>query len=252
MKKIKKIFKDKMYRLKREVAPLTYMLASHHTRRSPVLHFDEETGQNKQLRYARNQKSPFIEEQDGNVIMEPIIFEDGFLHVPKNNQILQQFLYYHPSRDYVYEEVNRERDASAEYELMESQLSAQIKAKDLSVDQLVALGRIVIGPSAQKMSTAELRRDILLFAQEEPETFMEIMEDPDLQFEDEVRQFFELSLLKFRNKNKDVYFNIPGNKKKMLTIPFNEDPYHVVSSFLKSDDGVEVYKGLVKLLNKDS
>ena len=97
--KTKKVYTDKVYRLKRDAAPLTYMLASHHTRRSPLLHFDEETGENKQLRYARNQKSPFVDEQDGNAILEPIIFEDGLLRVPKNNQVLQEFLYYHTPKE---------------------------------------------------------------------------------------------------------------------------------------------------------
>ena len=57
-------------------------------------------------------------------------------------------------------------------------------------------------------------------------------------------------MLSFRNKNKDVYFNLKGNKKKMLTIPFGEDPYHVVGSYLKTDEGVDVYKGLVKMLGE--
>jgi len=35
--------------------------------------------ENRPLRYARNQKSPFEDEQDGNVILEPIVFEDGML-----------------------------------------------------------------------------------------------------------------------------------------------------------------------------
>ena len=148
--------------------------------------------------------------------------------------------------------MNKEKDASEEFEVMESQLNAQIAAKELSLEKLIAVGRILIGGAVNKMSTAELKRDILLFAQSEPETFMEVLEDPDLTFEDEVRQFFNEKLLTFRNKNKDVYFNIPGNKKKMLTIPFNEDPYHIVSSYLKSDDGLEVYKGLIKLLKSNS
>ena len=180
--------------------------------------------------------------------LEPIIFEDG-LFVFLNNQVLQEFLYYHPSRDYVFEEVNSEKDAATEYSIMESKLNAQIAAKELSMDRLIAVSRILIGPTAAKMSTAELKRDVLVFAMREPETFMEVINDPELGFQDEVRQFFEERLLTMRNKNKDVYYNIPGNKKKMLTVPFGEDPFHVVASFLKSDDGVEVYKGLAKLLS---
>jgi len=56
--------------------------------------------------------------------------------------------------------------------------------------------------------------------------------------------------LSFRNKQKDIYFNLPGNKKKMLSVPFGEDPYHVVASYLKTDEGVDVYKGLLKFLRK--
>ena len=76
MKKVKEKYVDKAYRLKNHSAPLAYMLASKHTRRSPLLYFDEESGQNRPLRYAKNQKSPFEDEQDGNVVLEPIVFED--------------------------------------------------------------------------------------------------------------------------------------------------------------------------------
>ena len=77
MKNKKTPFVDKFYRLTRDSAPLTYMLASRNSQRYPLLWFDEEKGENRVLRYARNQRSPFADEQDGNAILEPIIFEDG-------------------------------------------------------------------------------------------------------------------------------------------------------------------------------
>ena len=244
--KTKKIYVDKTYRLKREAAPLTFMLASHNTKRKPLLYFDEDSGTNRALRYARNQKSPFEDEQDGNAILEPVIFEDGMLHVPKNNQVLQEFLYYHPSRDSIYEEVNNERDAAEDVEVLEQELNAQIVASDLEFDKMLSVARVLLGGRSELLSTSELKRDILLFAKRDPYTFLEVVNDPDLEFEDEVRQFFTEKLLSFRNKKKDVYFNLPGNKTKMLTIPFGEDPYHVVASYLKTDEGIDVYKGLVK------
>ena len=105
MKKNQK-FVDKTYKLKRDAAPLSFMLASRHTKRYPLLWFDENTGENRALRYSRNQKSVFEDEQDGNAILEPIIFEDGFLNVPKNNQVLQKFLTLHPQNGIKFEEVN--------------------------------------------------------------------------------------------------------------------------------------------------
>ena len=88
MKKVNKDkYADKAYRLLLRQIPLTYMLASRHTNRSPLLWFDEEKGVNRPLRYARNQKSPLFEdEQDGNAVLEPVMFEDGLLSVPRTNQ----------------------------------------------------------------------------------------------------------------------------------------------------------------------
>ena len=65
--------KTKAYRLKRSERPLSYMLSSRHSNRSPLLYFDEEQGINRPLRYARNQKTPFEDDQDGNAILEPIV-----------------------------------------------------------------------------------------------------------------------------------------------------------------------------------
>ena len=110
MKKEK--FVAKSYKLTRDIAPLAYMLPTRHTNRFPLLDFDEETGQNRALRYARNQKSIYEDEQDGNVILEPIVFEDGFLHVPKNNQVLQKFLAVHPLNGKRFVEINKEKDAT--------------------------------------------------------------------------------------------------------------------------------------------
>ena len=104
---------DKIYKLTRESAPLSLILASRHTQRFPLLWFDETTGTNKALRYARNQNSPFQDEQDDNAILEPIIFENGFLTVKKENQVLQKFLEYHPGRDRIYVEVYKAKETQS-------------------------------------------------------------------------------------------------------------------------------------------
>ena len=89
-KKKKLTFVNKTYKLTKDKAPLSYSIPSRNTKRKSLLWFDEETGVNRALRYSRNQKSIFEDEQDENVILEPIVFEDGLLFVPKENQILQK------------------------------------------------------------------------------------------------------------------------------------------------------------------
>ena len=238
----------KSYRLLRDVAPLSLMLSSHHSHRSPLLYFDEEKGVNRPLRYARNQKSPFEDEQDGNAIMEPIIFEDGFLHVQRSNQVLQHFLSYHPGNGQIFEEVNEAKDAAEELEIQELILDAQLLARDLTITKLETVCRVVMGARADKMSTSELKRDVLVYARNYPAEFIDILNDPALQMYDDVVQIFDKGLLSLRNKNRDVYFNLKDNKTKILTVPYGEDAADIMASYFQTDDGVETYKLLKQML----
>jgi hypothetical protein len=250
MKKKNTQLVDKAYRLTREERPLSYMLSSRHSVRSPLLYFDEEQGVNRPLRYARNQKTPFEDEQDGNAILEPVVFEDGMLFVPRENQILQKFLHYHPGNGMVFQEINKSDDAAVELEHVELEIDAQVLAKDLSTEKLISVCRILMGNQSNNMTTPELKRDILIYAKNYPEDFIDTVNDPMLEMQNEVHQFFDAGFLSLRNNNKDVYYNLPGNKKKMLTVPFNEDPYTITTSYLKSDEGIEAYKFLKKRLKK--
>ena len=162
MKKTKE-FVDKVYRLVGEKYPLAFMLATQHSRRFPLMYFDNDTGVNKPLRYARNQKSPFVDEQDGNVILEPIVFEDGMLVVPKENQVLQEFLSIHPQNGGVFEEVDKGKEAAEDVETLYAEVDALILAREMTLNQLETIGRVLFG-DISKLTTAELKRDMLVFA----------------------------------------------------------------------------------------
>lgn len=238
---------DKVYKLKIG-NPLSYTLASRNHPRFPLMWFDEKNNVNRALRYATNQKSPFEDEQDGNAIIEPIIFEDGFLRVPRQNPVLQQFLHYHPLNGVIFSEVDKEKDAAAEVEDLDLEIEALVEAKQLTIDQIETLTRVMFGKDPSTVSTAELKRDILVFAKREPKEFLSILNDPELKFQAKVRLFFENKLLILRNGDKEVWFNTATNKKKMLSVPFGEDPYNMVAHFLQSDEGIDSLKMLEALL----
>jgi hypothetical protein len=238
---------DKVYRLKIG-NPLSYTLASRNHPRFPLMWFDEKNNVNRALRYCTNQKSPFEDEQDGNFIIEPIIFEDGFLRVPKNNPVLQEFLFYHPLNGNIFVEVDKEKDAAAEVEDLNLEVEALIEARQLSLDQIETLTRVMFGKDPSTVSTAELKRDILVFAKRDPKEFLNILNDPELKFQAKVRTFFENKLLILRNSDKEVWFNTATNKKKMLSVPFGEDPYEMVAHYLQSDDGIDSLKMLEAVL----
>ena len=249
MKKQKK-YVNKTYRLLRDAAPLSFMLPVRNSRRSPLLHFDEEKGINRPLRYAVNQKSPFEDEQDGNAIVEPVVFEDGFLIVSRTNQVLQEFLHYHPLNGKRFEEVNEEKDASEIVEALNAEVDALVEARKLTIEQLETLARVIIGAGASNMTTAELRRDMLIFAKQDPTGFLRMVSDPAVKLQSNVQRFFDEKLLAFRNHKKEVYFNLPGNKKRMMSIPFGEEPMYVVTSYMQSDEGVEILEYLEKQLEE--
>jgi hypothetical protein len=238
---------DKVYRLMNG-NPLSYTLASRNHPRFPLMWFDEKNNINRALRYASNQKSPFEDEQDGNAMIEPIIFEDGFLRVPKNNPVLQQFLHYHPLNGLIFAEVDKEKDAVAEVDDLNLEIEALVEARQLSIDQIETLTRVMFGKDPSTISTAELKRDLLVFAKNEPREFLNILNDPELKYQAKIRLFFENKLLILRNNDKEVWFNTSTNKKKMLSVPFGEDPFAMVGHYLQTDEGIDSLKMLEAVL----
>jgi len=237
MKK-KDVLKDRTYRLKGKTAPIVFILNSRNSRRKPLLHFDG--SQNRALRYSSNQNTPFEDEQDSNAIIEPVVFEDGMLFVTRTNPVLQEFLSLHPGNGTIFEEVDNERDASEDMEVLDAQLEAQVAARDLSIEMLETIGRIALSLNVDKMSSAELKRDVRLYARNNPEDFLDTLNDPMLKLQSLASNCLSEGLLKLKNKGKDIYFNLPQNKKKLLSIPFGDSPVHTLASFFQTDDGIEL------------
>jgi hypothetical protein len=236
---------DKLYKLRRDAAPLSYILPSRNSHRHPLMYFDGTS--NRALRYSPNQKTPFEDEQDKNVILEPIIFEDGFLKVPKTNPVLQWFLEIHPDNGKKFEVVDNEKDAETELEVMNYEVDALIAAKQLGLNDLERIGRVILGRDVTKMSTAELKRDVLVYARRNPKEFLNTLNDPMTNMSATVALMFDKGLLGYR-AGKDVHFNLPNNKKRMLTVPYGEDRDYIVASYLQSDEGLETFKLLEPML----
>lgn len=229
---------DKVYKLKIG-NPLSYTLASRNHPRFPLMWYDEKNNINRALRYSVNQKSPFEDEQDGNAIIEPVIFEDGFLAVPRTNPVLQEFLHYHPQNGITFIEVDNEKDANEEVEDLNLEVDALVEARQLSIEQVEMMTRVMFGKDPSMVSTAELKRDILVFAKKDPKGFLSVLNDPELKFQAKIRGFFDNRLLVLRNNDKEVWFNTATNKKKMASVAYGDTPFDTAIQYLQSDDGIE-------------
>jgi hypothetical protein len=246
MERVKLEAKDRTYLLKIDNAPLSYFIAHKDTPRKRLLYYNEGTNTNHPLRYARNSNTPFQDEQDANVIVEPIVFEDGVLNVPKNNPVLQEFLHYHPGNGSEFYEFDSEKDAQEDVEELFSEIDALLLARDLAdkdINTLEAVARLVLKGNVDKMSSAEIKRDMMLFAKRYPQDFMEAASDPMLKINNFAARAFTAGYLTFRG-NKDIHYNFKDNKKRLMTVPFGHDHIHALASYLQSDEGLELYKYL--------
>ena len=218
--------KDRTYVLKNGMSPLTYKIRS-----SGMLYFDEKEGVNKELRYAKNQKSVFVEEQDGLARLEHIVFIDGTLVVPRSLPTLQQLLsLYHPDRHTLWEELDYVQEAVDDIDQIELELEALKLVQELEIEHLEAILRTEIGSEVTKMSSKEIKRDCYLFAKNEPKLFIEIANDEDIKLRNLANRSVEAGIVKLTDDN--TIFKWASNSKKIMTVPFDEHPYAAFARFL--------------------
>tara|TARA_R110000764_G_scaffold198917_1_gene284298 strand:- start:12 stop:776 length:765 start_codon:yes stop_codon:yes gene_type:complete len=239
--------KSRTYLLSHGKEPLTYTLGSKNSRRSPLMWFDESSGVQRELRYATNQSSPFVDEQKGEVTLGHIIFEDGVLTVPKEKQNLQKLLsLYHPRKSHTYYEWQADEVAQDELEDINLELDAMIAAKNMDIEHAEAVLRVEKGSTVSNLSSKELRRDLLIMAKSNPAGFLSIAADENVGLRNVGIVAVEQQIVKLSQDQRDFLWG--SNDRKLMTIPFDENPYSALAAWFKTDEGVEVFKTIKKKL----
>jgi hypothetical protein len=239
--------KDRNYYLTGSKTPLTLTLPSKHTTKHPLLWFDEELGAQRELKYATNQASSFVDEQKGESTMGHITFKNGVLRVEKRYQALQKMLsLYHPSRDHLYKELKPQQIAKEELYDLEYEIEAMNMALSLDIDQCEAILRVEVGSKVNELSSKEVKRDLLMFAKRNPVLFVELAKDDNVQLRNLGIKATEANIIKLSPDQRS--FTWASNGKKLMTVPFEENPYSAFAAFLKTDEGVEIFKSIEKKL----
>ncbi len=234
--------KDRMYELTGSNRPIVRIM-----KRKNLYWFDEEKGYQREMAYAVNQKTPFVDEFKGRVRPGHIIFRDGILFVEKENTVLQQLLsIYHPDKNLVYREVDNEVDAEADLDIFELEIDALNAAAEMEVEQMEAIMRAEIGSNVNKMKSKELRRDTLIFARENPELFLKLAKDEDVSLRNLGIKAVEAGILQLSQDNRT--FTAGKEKRKLFEVPFDEHPYTALAAWFKTDEGLKVLKSVEKKL----
>ena len=176
-----------------------------------------------------------------------ITFEDGVLKVPREEQTLQKLLsLYHPGLNNLYVEFNPVQEARDELADIELEIEALNLARDLDVDHVEAILRVEQGSAVDKMTSKELRRDILVMAKQNPQLLIDLAKDGNVELRNYGIKAVEAGLLNLSEDQRT--FTWGKNKRKVMTVPFDEHPYSALAAFFKTDEGLEIYKNIQKRL----
>jgi AMMECR1 domain-containing protein len=239
--------KDRNYYLTGSASPITFTIPSKHTRKHPLLWFDEGTGTQRELRYATNQSSVFVDEQKGESTMGHIMFTDGVLNVKKEQQALQKLLsIYHPLKTHRFKELEPQKIAITELDELEYEINALNAARDMDIDHAEAVLRVEVGSNVSKLSSKEIKRDLLLFAKKNPLLFVELANDENVVLRNFGIKATEANIIALSQDQRSITWVTNG--KKLMTVPFDENPYSAFAAFLKTDEGIEIYKSIEKKL----
>jgi len=233
--------KDKLYELTINETPIVFTLKS-----KGILLFDEEMGYEREIKYCENQKTIFTDEMKGPQRLSHISFRDGKLFVPKEKQTLQRFLAVHPDNGKRFTEYNPVKIAENDLSFIELEIEALNTATQIDVDHAEAILRSEIGNKVSSMTSKELKRDLLLFARNNPELFLELANDENINIRNVGIKATEMNLIKLSSDQRTFTWVSTG--RKLLTVPFDENPYSALAAWFKTDEGVEVYQTIEKRL----
>ena len=235
--------KDRVYYIKGSKKPLSQMIRS-----ANIYFFDEEKGFERELKYCENQRTCFVDEMKGDQRLSHIVFRNGALHVGREKTVLQKLLsLYHPERNVMYEEWKPEVNAADEIEILELEADAILAARNMDIDMAEAILRVEKGSGVSNMSSKELKRDLLVFARNNPMLFLELVSDDNVQLRNFGIKAVELGIIKLSSDQRNFLWG--SNDRKVMTVPFDEHPYTALAHWFKTDEGMEIYSNIEKRLN---
>ena len=236
------IIKDRWYELEIQKIPPVYIIKSR-----GLFYFDKEKGYEREIKYCRNQQTPFVDEMKGPQRLGHIVFRNGQLFVEKEQVALQKFLsLYHPDSGKKFKEHNPEIIAQDDISYLELELEALNAANAMDIDRAEAIVRTDVGSAVTKMTSKEIKRDLMVFARNNPSLFLELANDENLNIRNLGIRAVEANIIKLSDDNRSFLWGT--NSRKLFDVPFDENAYSALAAWFKTDEGVEVFKQVEKKL----
>jgi hypothetical protein len=117
----------------------------------------------------------------------------------------------------------------------------------MDIETAEAIMRVEVGSDVNKMSSKELKRDLLLFARKNPALFLELATDENVTLRNFGIKAVENGIIELSNDQR--HFEWASTGRKLMTVPFDEHPYTALAHWFKTDEGMEIYANIEKRLN---
>ena len=88
---------------------------------------------------------------------------------------------------------------------------------------------------------------MLLFARKSPALFLELANDENVQLRNVAIIASESGVIRLSQDQRT--FTWGSNGRKLMTVPFDENPYSAMAAYFKTDEGVEVFRSIEKNMN---
>jgi hypothetical protein len=223
---------------------------------------DFKTQMRRAIKHCPNQKSIYVDEQDKFALVEPIIFEGGYLKVLFDQPITQKFLDYHPSNAANakdggwFELVDDEIEAAEDIHTEELQIDVKSMIRKVSkekdgIHRLSAIVAVLKGSvlEASKMGIEELKRELYNEVENDLSYFVNeagdvtIFDNHDIQRKYLILNGIREGILKKSANGKSILWSKDG--KLIVTAPRSVDTIDYFADFLTTDEGIMVAEEIV-------
>ena len=151
---------------------------------------------------------------------------------------------YHPLLNTKYKEHKPQDIAVDQLEDLNYEIDALIAAREIDIDHAEAIMRVEIGSKVNSMSSKELKRDLLIFAKRNPRLFIELASDENVQLRNFALRASELGIISLSQDQRT--FSWASTGRKLMSVPFDENPYSAMAAYFKTDEGMEVFRSIEK------
>ena len=94
------------------------------------------------------------------------------------------------------------------------------------------------------MTSKEIKRDTIVFARNNPQEFLRIIQDENIALKSLALKAVNQKIIKLSPDGRS--FAWAKNGKKLMAVPFDQEPYPALAAWFKTDEGMEVLDSVQK------